>query len=146
MLIQYPGPVFQNICHWPQHMWKVIVKVAQSCPTLCEPMECIVLGILQARIVEWVAFPFSSICGRLGSIWKFWQNKVQGGPPGIKYKRCLDHCQPSPCPLIPRASTAVPCSTLALLTANADAHLFFFFWLHRVLVAQHKIFHCGTWA
>ena len=90
MLIQYPGPVFQNICHWPQHMWKVIVKVAQSCPTLCEPMECIVLGILQARIVEWVAFPFSSICGRLGSIWKFWQNKVQGGPPGIKYKRCLD--------------------------------------------------------
>ena len=28
--------------------------------------------------------------GRLGSIWKFWQNKVQGGPPGIKYKRCLD--------------------------------------------------------
>ena len=35
------------------------VKVAQSCPTLCNPMDCIVHGILQARILEWVAFPFS---------------------------------------------------------------------------------------
>ena len=29
------------------------------CPTLCNPMECIVHGILQARIPEWEAFPFS---------------------------------------------------------------------------------------
>ena len=36
------------------------VKVAQSCPTLCDPINCIVPGILQARILEWVAFPFSS--------------------------------------------------------------------------------------
>ena len=35
------------------------VKVAQSCPTLCDPMEYTVHGILQARILEWVAFPFS---------------------------------------------------------------------------------------
>ena len=35
------------------------VKVAQSCPTLCEPMDYTVHGILQARILEWVAFPFS---------------------------------------------------------------------------------------
>ena len=35
------------------------VKVAQSCPTLCDPMDYIVHGILQARILEWVAFPFS---------------------------------------------------------------------------------------
>ena len=34
------------------------VKVAQSCPILCNPMDCIVLGILQARILEWAAFPF----------------------------------------------------------------------------------------
>ena len=31
----------------------------QSCPTLCDPMDCTVHGILQARILEWVAFPFS---------------------------------------------------------------------------------------
>ena len=35
------------------------VKVAQSCPTLCDPMDYTVHGILQARILEWVAFPFS---------------------------------------------------------------------------------------
>ena len=35
------------------------VKVTQSCPTLCDPMDCIVHGILQARILEWVAFSFS---------------------------------------------------------------------------------------
>ena len=35
------------------------VKVAQSCPTLCNPMDYTVHGILQARILEWVAFPLS---------------------------------------------------------------------------------------
>ena len=35
------------------------VKVAQSCPTLCSCMDYAVHGILQARILEWVAFPFS---------------------------------------------------------------------------------------
>ena len=38
---------------------KVKVKVAQSCLTLCNPMNYTVHGILQARILEWVAFPFS---------------------------------------------------------------------------------------
>ena len=33
----------------------VKVKVAQSCPPLFEPIDCIVHGILQARILEWVA-------------------------------------------------------------------------------------------
>ena len=32
-------------------------KIAQSCPTLADPVEF--HGILQARILEWVAFPFS---------------------------------------------------------------------------------------
>ena len=43
----------------------VCVLVAQSCPTLCNPMDCSlpassVHGILQARILEWVgvAIPF----------------------------------------------------------------------------------------
>ena len=34
------------------------VKVAQSCPTLCDPMDYTVHGVLQARIL-WGAFPFS---------------------------------------------------------------------------------------
>ena len=44
-------------------------EVAQSCPTLCESMDCSppgssVHGILQARILEWVAISFSK-----GSSW-----------------------------------------------------------------------------
>ena len=40
------------------------VNVAQSCLTLCDPLNCSlpsssVDGILQARILEWVAVPFS---------------------------------------------------------------------------------------
>ena len=35
------------------------VKVAQWCPTLCDPMDYAVHGILRVRILEWVAIPFS---------------------------------------------------------------------------------------
>ena len=35
------------------------VKVTQLCPTLCDLMDYTVHGILQARKLEWVAFPFS---------------------------------------------------------------------------------------
>ena len=44
--------------------WKVESEVAQSCPTLCDPMDCSlphssVHGIFEARILEWVAISFS---------------------------------------------------------------------------------------
>ena len=51
----------------------VVVLVAQLCSTLCNPIDCslpgsFVHGILQARILEWVAIPFSR-----GSFWpKAW--------------------------------------------------------------------------
>ena len=35
------------------------MKVTRSCLTLCDPMDYTVHGILQARILEWVAIPFS---------------------------------------------------------------------------------------
>ena len=35
------------------------VKVTQSCPTLCNPMDYSVHEILQVKVLEWVAFPFS---------------------------------------------------------------------------------------
>ena len=38
---------------------KVKVKVAQLCPTLCDPMDYTAHGILQARILEWAALLFS---------------------------------------------------------------------------------------
>ena len=37
----------------------VYVKVAQSRPTLCSPMDYTVHGVLQARILKWVAIPYS---------------------------------------------------------------------------------------
>ena len=40
-------------------LYIVFVKVTQSCPTLCNPMEYRAHGILQARILEWVATLFS---------------------------------------------------------------------------------------
>ena len=35
------------------------MKLAQSCPALCDPMDYTVHGILQASILEWVVCPFS---------------------------------------------------------------------------------------
>ena len=48
---------------------KLQVVCAQSCPTLCDPLNCSlpgssIRGILQARIMEWVAISFSR-----GSSW-----------------------------------------------------------------------------
>ena len=41
--------------------WKVKVKVAQSCLTLCDLMDVTLHGILQARIQEWVDLCFSRV-------------------------------------------------------------------------------------
>ena len=73
-------------------------KVAQSCLTLCDPMDCSlpgssVHGIFQARILEWVAISFSRgsswprdwtqvsrIVGRCFTIWA--TREVNAGDPG----------------------------------------------------------------
>ena len=41
------------------NLYTELVKVAQSCMTLWDPMNYTVHGILQARILEWVLVPFS---------------------------------------------------------------------------------------
>ena len=40
-------------------MWSEKVKVTRSYPTLCDTVDYIIHGILQAGIREWAAFPFS---------------------------------------------------------------------------------------
>ena len=68
-------------------LWTSESEVAQSCPTLCDPMDCSpsgssVHGIFQARILEWAAIPssrgsyqprdwtqVSCTSGRLFTIW-----------------------------------------------------------------------------
>ena len=39
--------------------FKYYSKLHKLCPTLCNPMDYTVHGIFQARILEWVPFPFS---------------------------------------------------------------------------------------
>ena len=59
--------------------WKVNVWVAQSCLTLCDPVDyslsgSSVHGILQARILEWVAIPFSRLWTKSGIKFYFQHN------------------------------------------------------------------------
>ena len=71
--------LLRNSHVWPLALWWVIFQdehqkvkwseFAQSCPTLCDPMDCSlpgfsVHGIFQARVLEWVAISFSR-----GSSW-----------------------------------------------------------------------------
>ena len=63
----------------------VKVKVTQSCPTFCDPVDYTVHGILQARILERVAFPFSrassqprdraQVSHTAGSVFASWANR-----------------------------------------------------------------------
>ena len=65
------GPQTRNFTNWEilqnvysssslLPLWATVkVKVTQSCLTLCDPMDYTVHGILQARILEWVAMPSS---------------------------------------------------------------------------------------
>ena len=61
-----PSPIsYQTPFRFPPTEWSnalgviLKLKVAQLCPGLCNPMDYTVHGILQARILEWVAYPFS---------------------------------------------------------------------------------------
>ena len=56
-------------------------EVTQSCLTLCDPMDCSLpgsslRGILQARVLEWVAISFSK-----------WIFPTRGSNPGLLHSR-----------------------------------------------------------
>ena len=63
LILALKVPYFRNlsILSTPRQLVTLLyeVKVTHSCPTLCDPRDYTVHGILQARILEWVAFPFS---------------------------------------------------------------------------------------
>ena len=78
-------------------------EVAQSCPTLSDPMDCSlpgssVRGIFQARVLEWVAIAFSvggpwaspktSISSRVSAA-KLSISKVDGGLRSLLGEGCL---------------------------------------------------------
>ena len=77
------------------------VLVAQSCLTLCDPMDYSLLGfsvhgILQARILEWIAIPFSRgtsqprdrtlvscITGRFFTVWATGKSQISASTQNI---------------------------------------------------------------
>ena len=66
------------------------VRVAQLCPTLCDPMDCIVHGILQARKLEW---------GSLSLLQGIFT--TQGSNPGLLH--CTQRTQADSSPAEPQA-------------------------------------------
>ena len=88
----------------------VCVWVAQSCPTLCNPMNCSppgfsIHGILQARILKWGAIPFSRVssrprawtqvswvAGRFLTIWATTEALIL--PCTLLLQSCLTLCNP----------------------------------------------------
>ena len=60
-----PGMQSLAVIQFSTHTYWVPAKLLQSCPTLCDPMDCSlpgfsIHGILQARTLEWVAISFSN--------------------------------------------------------------------------------------
>ena len=85
----------------PPHRIVAVVLVAQLCPTFCDPMDyslpgSSVRGILQARILEWVAIPYSRgssrprdqtwVSGIAGKIFTVWATRE--GPWFFKVVKC----------------------------------------------------------
>ena len=65
-------PKFPYVSCTSAKTWKKESAVAQSCPTLSDPMDCSppcssVHGIFEARILEWVAISFSRGSWRLSA-------------------------------------------------------------------------------
>ena len=65
--------VIKTVWYWHKNA-VAAAKLLQSCPTLCDPIDCSppgspIPGILQARTLEWVAISFSNV-------WK-WKVKVK---------------------------------------------------------------------
>ena len=93
-------------CHYMEVKWS---KVAQSCPTLCDPMDhslpgSSVHGIFQARILEWVAISFSRgssqsrdrtqvsrIVGRCFYPLSQWGSPLYGSSCQLKYIQLCHH-------------------------------------------------------
>ena len=62
--LNYSGWILRAILNEPISILLLCAKPLQSCTTLCDSMDCSppgysVQGILQARILEWVAISFS---------------------------------------------------------------------------------------
>ena len=72
--------------------WCEVCASAQSCTVLCNPMDYTVRGILQARILKWVAFLFQGIFATQGlnpglphCRWILYQLSHRGSPQMLEW-------------------------------------------------------------
>ena len=91
----------KNVISWAIHAYLYTflgtcmhAKSLQSCPTLCNTMDCsppgsFVHGISQARILEWVAI-------EIGELYRYYLKKLLG--PGIPWRTKLSCLAVSPPP------------------------------------------------
>ena len=133
----------------------VKVLVALSCPTLCDPMDhsppgSSIHGILQARILEWVAIPFSRGSFKPTSLalqGGFFTPEPSGKPPahmhGSVSCSVMSLCDTVDCSLCPWDSpgknTGVGCHSLLqgiFLTQGLNPHLLHCQWI---------LYHRATW-
>ena len=93
-----PGKSTRVGCHFLLQCMEVKSEseVAQSCPTLSDPMDCSlpgssIHGIFQARILDWVAIAFSSIKNKTKQTNKKTQ-LLLGTEMGYKWREHIDRC------------------------------------------------------
>ena len=86
-----PGKNTGVRCHFLLQYMKVKSEseVAQSCPTLSDPMDCslpgsFVHGIFQARVLEWGAIAFSDIYTTIYKIFSFMSLLLVSGYYGLQ--------------------------------------------------------------
>ena len=108
---------------------------AQSCPTLCDPMDCSlpgssVHGISQARTLEWVAIPFSrgpswsrdqtQVSCTAGGFFTLWATREAPLSLHVPYFSCTNRC-------------AVTChQALNLHFSNGEGCYYFFLYLFAI--------------
>ena len=133
----------------PGHVEKKVkmqVQIIQLCPTLCNPMDCTVHEILQATILDYVAFPFfrgssqprdwtqvSCIAGRFFTSWatreaqEYWRGQPIPSPvdlPNPVIKPGLLHCRWI---LYQLSYQGRPCLALVLTSAQSFSTLLYCF-------------------
>ena len=119
-----------------QFIFNTKVSVAQSHPTLCNAVDCSppgssVHGILQARILEWVALSFSressrprgptrvsSLAGRFFTIWASWRAPFLTRLPGFLIIRAYH----APIQLVMYVPLWVKATVLAMVPKNTISH------------------------
>ena len=105
-------PLQKSACDFLFKIIALSLKVAQLCPTLCDPMDysrpsSSVHGVLLARILEWVAIPFSRrssrpkdwtqvshIAGRVFTVWTTRKSPNNGRTKHVLYKEWMKFKSP----------------------------------------------------